>query len=330
MKYAPFATLACVLLACDRHPSSGAAAPTNVPAYLQPIFASLDSLLPGARRDSLRSLSLDSGFLYRTRDLADATPLQGAWMRSPIVDTIIARGEKAYMTPAIIVDLYQQHLRGEMLDVAASVRRVSPEYVETILHHAVSVDSVLLRQDLDGSNVRDQLVREVRRRPIEVDEDPSGSSVVVDTVVYSEYRLALYLDAAPLTVPLPAWAVDFDNIDDAQLVRVIPLAVGGTLLVFDIVGADAEESVIVLAWQGTAREVLHHQIDYGNGSFALRDADGRIAVDITGDVQLGERQVSSDIQCPQTAWPGSMLVYDESARNFVVQRAICVPRRRGA
>src|SRR5437016_5090845 len=115
------AALAFCQLACDRASShatrESARAQATVPAYLQPIFHSLDSLLPGQERDSLRRLALDSGFAFRAWQLAEEVkPLEASWIRSPIGDSVLAHGEKSYMTSDIVLDLYHQHLRGEPLD----------------------------------------------------------------------------------------------------------------------------------------------------------------------------------------------------------------------
>ena len=83
----------------------------------------------------------------------------------------------------------------------------------------------------------------------------------------------------------------------------------------------------MLARQGQAKEILRHQIDYGEGDFKLHDTDGRVAVDVTGDVRLGARTVSPTIQCPKPqSWPGSTLVYNDTTKQFVVERSICIPR----
>src|SRR4051794_5914100 len=159
-----------VIVACDQRSTSSAAALGDVPVYLRPAFHSLDSLLTAQQRDSLRALSLDSGFGYRNHRLADVIkPLGDRWMHSSVGDTVIGHGEKSYVTGSIVLDLYQQHLHHEPLDFAGALRRISPAYVDSIIPHTVSVDSVFLRGDLDASNVPDQLVREVRRQPIEVD-----------------------------------------------------------------------------------------------------------------------------------------------------------------
>jgi hypothetical protein len=319
-------------LACDRSSShdtrESARAETNVSAYLQPVFHSLDSLLSGQQRDSLRHVTLDSGFTFRAWQLTEvAKPLVAGWMRSPIVDSIIAHGEKAYMTPEIVLDLYHQHLRGESLSLGGALRRVSPEYVDSILPHTISVDSVLLEKDIDGNNIPDHLVREARRRPVEVPVQDRDGTAGVDTISFAEYRLALYLNARPASSNIPAWMASFDDVNDGELVKAIPLASGGTVLVIDVSYADAVETVMLLAWQGQAQEILRHQIDYGEGDFKLHDSDGRVAVDVTGDVQLGSRTVRPTGQCAAPrSWPGSTLVYNDTTKQFVVERSICIPR----
>jgi hypothetical protein len=325
------ATLAVPQLACDRRPAPAArdsthAQTTTVPAYLAPLFHSIDSLLPGQLRDSLRNLSLDSAYTFRMWRLAEAVkPLEAGWIRSPIGDSILAHGEKAYMTGTIVLDLYQQHLRGEALDLAGALRRVSPAYVERIRPQTISVDSVLLERDLDDNNVPDQLVREARRFPIEAGHPGRDSVAEEDAVSYAEHRLALYLNAPPSTSQAPTWFASFDDISDGQLIRTIARS-GGTLLVLGIGGGDAYETVILLVRLGQAREILHHQIDYGEGAFDVSDQDGRVTVVVTGTVELGGREVKPTIACPREAWAGSRLLYDDTAKQFVVEQSICVPR----
>ena len=326
------AALAVPQLACDRQPASAArestrAQTTTVPAYLEPLFHSIDSLLPGQLRDSLRQLSLDSAYTFRAWRLVEAVkPLEAGWIRSPIGDSILAHGEKAYMTSAIVLDLYQQHLRGEPLDLAGALRRVSPAYVEMIRPHTISVDSVFLERDLDDNDVPDQLVREARRYPVEGAGTGRDSVTGENSVGYAEHRLALYLNAPPSTSQAPAWFASFDDVNDGQLIRTFARSGGGTLLVLGIGGGDAYETVVLLVRQGQAREILHHQLDYGDGKVDLSEQDGRVIVVVTGMVELGGREVRPTIECPREAWAGSRLVYDDTAKQFVVEQAVCVPR----
>jgi hypothetical protein len=206
---------------------------------------------------------------------------------------------------------------------------VSPEYVQAVVPHTISIDSVLLDRDMDGNGVPDHLVREVRRQAMTLPPrvNDSAAATDADTVVTASYRLVLYLNAAASTSSIPAWSVSFDERDDGELVRAVALSDAGTLLVIGLSGADASEIVILLARQGQAQEILRHQIDNGEGDFKLRDADGRVAIDVTGDVQLGGRTVSPTVQCaaPQS-WPGSTLIYNDTTKQFVVERSICIPR----
>ncbi|MFL5613943.1 MAG: hypothetical protein ACJ796_09820 [Gemmatimonadaceae bacterium] len=326
--------LAFQLWGCE-HASShdtgdSARAQASVPAYLQPIFHSIDSLLPGVQRDSLRRLALDSGFTFRAWHLdEEVKPLEPGWIRSPVGDSVIAHGEKSYMTSLIVLDLYQQHLRSEPLDLAGALRRVSPEYVQQVVPHTISIDSVLLDRDMDGNGVPDHFVREVRRQAMRLPPpvNDSAAATDADTVVTASYKLVLYLNAAATTSSIPAWSASFDERNDGELLRAIALSDAGTLLVIGLYGADASESVILLVRQGQAQEILRHQIDDGEGDFKLRDADGRVAIDVTGDAQLGGRTVSPTIQCaaPQS-WPGSTLIFNDTTKQFVVERSICIPR----
>jgi hypothetical protein len=329
---AAFVALTLIALACERRPgpraSDSARAQASVPAYLQPIFHSLDSLLPARQRDSLRALPLDSAFRFRSHRLADeVNPLVGTWMHSAIVDSIVAHGEQPYMTPEIVLDLYQQHLRGETLDLAGALHRVSPEYVDAIRPHIVSVDSVLLEKDLDGDKLPDRLVRERRRDAPEVDDGNGDSAASADTIGYSEYRLALYLGGTPAAARTPVWNTSFDGAADGEFIRAIDRTGGETLLVVGVSGADAYETMIVLVRHGAARTILNHQIDYGEGDFDVRDKDGRVVVVATSNVQLGSHEVSPTIECSREQWPATTLVYDDTAKEFVVERSVCLARK---
>jgi hypothetical protein len=329
---AALVALTLIALACERRPApravDSARAQASGPAYLQPLFHSLDSLLPARQRDSLREMPLDSAYRFRTRKLADETkPLVAAWMRSPIVDSIVAHGEKSYMTPDIVLDLYQQHLRGEALDLPGALHRVSPEYVDAILPHIVSVDSVLLEKDLDGDKVSDRLVLERRRVRPEADDGNGDSAASADTIGYSDYRLALYLGGTPAAARTPVWNTSFDGAADGEFIRAIDRSGGETLLVVGVSGADAYETMIVLVRHGAARTILNHQIDYGEGDFDLRDKDGRVVVVATSNVQLGSHEVSPTIECSREQWAATTLAYDDTAKEFVVERSVCLPRK---
>lgn len=77
-----------------RDSTAGAPAASAPPAWLQPIFRELDTLLTDGQRDTLRRLTLDSAFAYRVRRLGPiVTPGTAVWVRTPAGDTIIARGE---------------------------------------------------------------------------------------------------------------------------------------------------------------------------------------------------------------------------------------------
>jgi hypothetical protein len=328
-RVALFAAFALLHLACDRHTAPPArdstrAQQTAVPAYLAPIFHSIDSLLTGQQRDSLRRLSLDSAYTYRAWQLVEAVkPLEAGWIRTPIGDSILAHGEKAFMTSDIVLDLYQQHLRGEPLDLAGALHRVSPAYVDRIRPQTITVDSILLDRDLDGTNVPDQLVRESRRFP--TGAAGAGRDSEENAGSYAEHRLALYLNAPPSASQAPAWFASFDDTDGGDLIRAIPRG-DGTLLMLGIPSADAYETVVLLVQHAQAREILHHQIDYGEGNVQVSEQDGRVTLVVSGAVELGGRNVAPTIECPREAWPGSRLVYDDAAKQFTVEQSVCVPR----
>lgn len=301
--------------------AAGAPSPSSaqgrVPAYLQPVFRALDTLLTAAQRDTLRSLTLDSGFVYRTHRLADVVaPMAPEWVRSPIGDTVIAHGERGNGTTVdVVLDLYQQHLRGGPIDLAGALRRVSLDNVSPFERTTVSVDSVLLHRDLDGSGRPDRLVRQLRKKRF------NGQPAIVDR------RLALYLDAASSDSISPAWAIDWDDVSNGTLEQTLPVAGGGTLLVFNVAHADADEAIVLHPLRGDVRELLRQQIDYGEGSFAIAKVGGRVVVTATGAVRIDGRVVTPRIQCTAQQWPASTLVLDDANRGFMPERPVCLPRR---
>ena len=318
---------------CERGHTAQVAAHDSVrvqaatPAYLRSIFHSLDSLVPAWHRDSLRNLSLDSAWALRTRRVTEeAQPLVAGWMESPIVDSIKAHGEQPYMTPEIVLDLYQQYLRGDRPDLAGALHRVTPEYVASIRPHRLSVDSVLLERDLDGNGIADHLVREASRRPVDIDAADRDSAAAGDTVFFVERRLALYLNVAPSPTATPAWTTSFDSEGEADLFRAIDRK-GETLLFIQINGADADEAVVLLVRRGAVQQILHHQINYGEGDFDLSEKAGRVALVASGDLEVSGRGVEPKIECPREAWPGLALAYNDTTRQFVIERSVCVPRR---
>lgn len=292
-----------------------------MPAYLQPIFAALDTLLTAAQRDSLRALPMDSAFRLRNWSLDTVMkPMMGAWVRTPIGDTVIARGEEGFMTDAVIIDLYQQHLKGERLDITAALRRISPEYVESLKRYAVTPGEVLLARDLDGSGSADRLVRESRK---ETEGSLGYDAREDDATRLVTRRVALYIDAGSGTA---AWGTTWTDDVDVRLDTAVSAPVGGTLLVVVSSIADVDETDVVLVVAGTAREVLSHQIDHGEGSFAIRDSVGSIIVEASGDVYLPDGKVQATIRCPDGMWPGSTFVFDQATRRFVRRGGTCIAR----
>jgi hypothetical protein len=293
-----------------------------VPAYLQPIFASLDTLLTTAQRDSLRVLPMDSAFRLRNWSLDTVMkPMMGAWVRTPIGDTVIARGEQSFVTDAVIIDLYQQHLKGERLDITAALRRISPEYVESLKRYDVRQGEVLLARDLDGSGSTDRVLRESRREA----KGSLGYDSWDDETRPATHRIAMYLGESP-PGSAAAWATEWNDDMEVRIDRTVALPGGGSLLVLVLSFGDEDETVVVLASGGVAREALSHQIDHGEGSFALRDSAGLTLVDATGDVHLPDGRVEPGIRCSDGVWPGSTLVFDQATRRFVRRGGTCISR----
>jgi hypothetical protein len=181
----------------------------------------------------------------------------------------------------------------------------------------VSIDSILLQRDLDGAGGPDRLVRESLHPP-----EPGDSTVVIPI----EGRLALYLDSAASPARTPAWALAWDDMAESSLERVVDVPGGGSLVLIRIEWADSDENVIVLARSGTARELLRQSSGDPDGRFALSESDGRVVIETTGQVELGDRVVRPSIDCARREIAGTRLVFGETTRGFVVEGGVCMPR----
>jgi hypothetical protein len=91
--------------------------------------------------------------------------------------------------------------------------------------------------------------------------------------------------------------------------------------------ADGTQATVIHARHGVVREVLHHQVDSGEGDFSMHEVDHRIVIDATGTVDLVGHEVKPKIQCTKDEWPGVSLVFDVSKDVFVLDRSICMQRR---
>lgn len=295
--------------ATEQPPARGA-----VPPYLAPVFAALDTLLTPVQRDSLRALSLEEAFEFRNHVLSDQVQdMAPVWQRMPVGDTLIARGETLPGVQVnILMDLYQQYLKGSSIDLAAALHRMSLDYVYT-RKTVVRVDSVILHRDLDGSGQEDVLVQEVRRG-----EDPDDGRAPV-------FRAALYLDGASPVTTTPAWAAEWST-DEVAFFRESFVTDGGTLLVFVTDFADAVVHRLVHVSRGRAAEVLTHQLDYGEGDFAIRGDSGRVVVTATKDVRIGGRTLAAASSCGAREWPGARLVFQPASGTFIRESSVCVRR----
>ena len=299
----------------DTSVALASAARDSVPVYLRPVFASLDTLLTDSQRDTLRALHPDSAFFFRTRTLGpQVKAMVPLWIRLPVGDTLIAHGERqpGLVASAVLLDLYQQHLRRENIDLDGAMHRISPDYVANY-RATIRIDSVLLAGDVDSSGGTDGLVRVARRAPDE--EQPIFR------------RLALYLDAPPSRARKPAWTTEWDDISEERLSQTFPLSSGGTLLVIATGGADDDANEILLVRRGVVRRLVAHQIDSGEGDFIARVEGGRVVVSASGDVLVERRRVSPTIVCTAGEFPGSKIVFDGADGGFVSAASVCLPRR---
>jgi hypothetical protein len=301
-------TRALAATASPSPPTSG-----DVPAYLQPIFRALDTLLTDAQRDTLRTMTPDSALGFRVALAPLIKQIAEAWALMPIGDTLRARGAwYPDATASILLDLYQQRLRAQPLDFAAAFERLTRD--SSPVRPSVRVDTVLLQQDLDGNGGTDRLRREAQTMPFE------------DTVITTVRQLALYLDSASASSP-PTWASSWHEFDAGLARQPLSLPGGGSLLVVIEDAADAVMHTALIVRRGEVRKLLHHQVDHGEGDFSIREDNGRIVLTATKKVELSGHPVELQARCRHEEWPGATLVLDAAGGRFVVERAICAPRQ---
>lgn len=305
------AVAACTTRDEPRPDSTAAAlAASAPPAWLQPIFRELDTLLTDAQRDTLRRLTLDSAFAYRVRGLGPiVAPRTAVWVRTPAGDTIIARGETLNSAvPILMLDLYQQHLRGEALDVAAAVRRYSPDYAFT-WGRKIALDSVLIARDIDGNGRTDRVAIEKR-----TGDPPKDEGGIV------ELRVSLFLDGAADPVWSTMWMDDMEStIRGAQ-------SLGGGLLQVDLAVEETEETLLVHTRDGAARVAFRHEIESGDGGIRIASSGGRVLVTASKRAEVeGERVVPTE-SCGARAWPALVVAYDDTTRRFSPVGSTCLAR----
>ncbi|HET9453407.1 MAG TPA: hypothetical protein VFO66_03895 [Gemmatimonadaceae bacterium] len=305
-----------VIAACTardetRPDSTAAAPPANAPpAWLQPIFRELDTLLTDAHRDTLRLLTLDSAFAYRVRRLGPIVESRKAeWVRTPAGDTIIARGEKSDQgTVMVALDLYQQHLRGERLDVDAAVRRYSLDYAWE-WGRKVTFDSTLLERDIDGSGRPDRIALE--RRTGDTPREQGG---------ITEIRVSVFLDGSTT----PAWSTHWLDDMEAGIRGVQPL--GGGLLQVDLTVEETEETILVHSRDGAARMAFRHEIEGGDGGIRVATSGGRVIVTASKGAEVEGKRVVPTESCGANAWPALTVAYDDSTRRFSPVGSTCLAR----
>lgn len=315
----PLAIAACTTRE-DARPDSTAAAPIvsaspnarAVPAWIQPIFRELDTLLTDGQRDTLRRLTLDSAFAYRVRVLGPIlAPQTGAWIRTPAGDTIIARGEKSnHGAVLVMLDLYQQHLRGEALDVAGALHRYSPDYA-FLWGRKIAFDSLLIARDIDGDGRTDRVGIEKR-----TGDTPKEKGGIV------ELRVSLFLD----TSTAPTWASHWMHDMESTIRGVVSLGAG--LVQVDLSEEESEETIFLHARDGAARAALRHRIDGGDGMIRIAAAGGRVQVTATKGAEIEGKQVAPAESCGADAWPALVAAFDSTTRRFTPAGSTCVNKPR--
>ena len=303
------AIAACATRDEARPDSIAAAPPANAPpAWLQPIFRELDTLLTDAQRDTLRLLTLDSAFAYRVRRLGPIVePRKAEWVRTPAGDTIIARGEKSDQgTVMVALDLYQQHLRGDRLDVDAAVRRYSLDYAFE-WGRRVTFDSTLIERDIDGSGRPDRVA--IEHRTGDVPKEQGG---------ITELRVSLFLDGATAPVWSTHWLHDMES-----TIRSVH-SLGGGLLQIDFTVEETEETILVHARDGAARVALRHEVTPGDGSLRIASSGGRVLVTATKGAEVEGTRIVPTESCGAEAWPALVVAFDSTARRFSPAGSTCV------
>ena len=167
----------------------------------------------------------------------------------------------------------------------------------------MSVDSVMLERDLDGSTVTDFVVREKR-----VSADPGSLTA---------YRVAIYMDAKPGT-GTPAYADKWDDEFGGEVLRA-HYALDGSY-------GDYDSQTFLLVQRGQVREEIVTGQDYGRGLVDVLHENDGIVIDVSVmHLVLRGKEISSDLTCGgDTDYAAVRFHYDVQARQFVGEEPRCV------
>ena len=289
-----------------------------VPGWLQPVFKDLDTLLTHAQRDSLRTIDIDSAFVFRNHELARALEGMGpVWQRTPAGDTLIARGENLPGVQVnLFLDLYQQWLQRKAPDLRAALHRMSPDYVSN--YRAIfGVDSTLIADDIDGDGRADRLVRETRKSGLA----PAELGGV------TERRLALYVG----TSRKPAWASDWNDMEGTSLRERYRLDGGGSLLLVVDAGSEWDAHRLLRAHHGSVRPVvtLEQKDPLDIPHFSVRTATDSVVVTASAAVAVEGRSEPSSIRCRMNFLPAWQVTSSRHDRSVLASWQVCVEMQLG-
>lgn len=175
--------------------------------------------------------------------------------------------------------------------------------------------SVLLKQDVDGDGREDYVVREARTGKL-----PG-----------TEYRVAIYLNAAPET-RAPRWSTPWtDDVIDFALSRSEALTPEAWLLKLDGgVGDESFTSLFVIT-RGRVREDVTFTADYSDGFMDVRDEKGRHIVEASlKGLRLRGKPVAARIACHPPSQKAMRLRFEPAQQQFVQDQAFCAPSRQAA
>lgn len=176
----------------------------------------------------------------------------------------------------------------------------------------VTVDSIMLERDLDGSGTPDFVVREKR--------------VSSDANALVAHRVAVYLDTKPGT-GAPTYASRWDDeFGGESLDSTYVLAPGVSLLALGGSYADYDAQTFLLVQRGQVREEIVTGQDYGRGRIDVKDDKDEFTIDASVmHLMLRGAEVNSDLVCgDDTDYAAVLFHFDAKLRQFVADKPRCV------
>ena len=170
-------------------------------------------------------------------------------------------------------------------------------------------DSVLIARDLDGDGHVDYVVLQVRGTA-------EGGF---------ENRIAVYLDGVP-KARRPSWTSAWENegVGEIHLETSMSLAADVGLLSIAFYGGDADNRTVLLVHGGRAHVDIEHQIDYGQGNWAVRGEGSAVVIDASVEnLSLRRAEVARE-RCGPSQRAMIRLRYDSTRRRFVERQRLCL------